>query len=140
MKLFNRSKTKEVEIPTVKNTYDNISDNNLLNKLREDINELKKLNPKEPSLRYILNDFMIKKGHSRIPSHMRLFEDFFNLVDMDYRNGFSASRNYKIDELDCVIEILQNYRNEVSERYDIMKRESELREEIASIRKTLKIE
>jgi hypothetical protein len=55
-------------------------------------------------------------------------------------NDFSASRNCKIDELDWVIEILQNYRNEVFERYNIMKRESELREEIASIKKTLKIE
>lgn len=138
--MFKRNKTKEVEIPTAKNEYDNIPDSDLLNKLRADINELKKLNPKEPCLRHTLNDFMIKKGYSRIPNYMRLFEDFFNIVDRDYRNDFSVSRNCKVDELDCVIEILQNYRNEVSERYDIMKRESELREEIASIRKALKIE
>jgi hypothetical protein len=138
--LFNRSKTIETNDISNENKFTNTQDNELLNKLRDDISELKKLNPKEPCLRHTLNDFLLKRGYSRIPSHMRLFEDFFSVVDRDYRHYFSASRDCKEDELDCVIKILQNFKNEVSERYDLMKRESELKEEIALIKKTLEIE
>jgi hypothetical protein len=98
--MFKRNKTIDPNTLFVKNKYDDLPDSDLLNKLREDISELKKLNPKDPCLRHILNDFMIKKEYSRMPNHMKLFEDFFNIVDRDYMNDFSASRNCKIDELD----------------------------------------
>jgi hypothetical protein len=139
MKLFRRNKSQTIN-ELVENTYNGIPDNELLNKLREDISELKKLDYKEPNLRHTLNDFLLKDKYSRIPNHMQLFTEFFSCVDRDYGRYCSASSSCELEEIDCVLKILQNFRNDIAEKYDVMKRESELRKEIQTLKNTLEIE
>ena len=113
------------------------SDNELLLKLRECKEELKKLDYKSTKpLRHALNDFCLNKGYRTIPTRMELFKRFFTFVDNDYQYACSE---HSSEELDFVIEILQKYRNEIFEKEGAIKREMELKQEINELKTKLGI-